>query len=85
MSRLPAELLMKFWTEETPSGSINGSNTSFTIANTPLEGEAVFVFLNGLYQTPTTDYSISGTTITFVTAPVTNQILKVNYIRKTGE
>jgi hypothetical protein len=28
------------------------------------------VFLNGVLQRPTTDYTVSGTTLTFGTAPV---------------
>lgn len=85
MSRIDAEFLKKFWTIETPSGTVNGSNTTFTIANVPLETEAVQVFKNGLLQRLTTDYTFSGTTITFVNAPATASDLQVHYIRKTGE
>jgi hypothetical protein len=85
MSRLDAQSLKKFWEGEIPSGTINGSNTVFTLAQTPLEGESVDVYLDGLKQIPTTDYSISGTTITFVTAPVAGQNLRVDYIRARGE
>lgn len=57
------------WTiNETPSGTINGSNTAFTLAAAPSGGRLV-LFLNGVYQKPTTDYTLSGTTITMVTAP----------------
>lgn len=65
---------------ETPSGTINGSNTAFTIANTPISG-SVHVFLNGLLQKSGggNDYTISGTTITFVTAPETGSTLLVSY------
>ncbi len=85
MSRLDAQSLKKFWEDETPSGTINGSNTVFTLSQTPLEDAAVDVYLDGLKQIPTTDYSISGTTITFVTAPSIGQILRVEYIRLRGE
>jgi hypothetical protein len=85
MSRISAEFLLKFWTLETPSGTVNGSNTVFTLAFTPVENDAVTVFLNGLFQRPTTDYSISGTTITFVTAPPVASDVRTSYIRKTGE
>jgi len=54
---------------ETPSGTINGSNTSFTLANTPVTG-SVHLYKNGQLLTPTTDYSISGSTITMVVAPI---------------
>jgi hypothetical protein len=54
------------FTPETPSGVINGINVTFTITNTPL----LALFLNGAYQTSGVDYTITGTTITFTTAPV---------------
>lgn len=51
---------------ETPSGSIDGNNTSFTVAN-PIT--TVFSFgLNGAFIHPS-DYSIVGSTISFVSAP----------------
>lgn len=65
---------------ETPSGSVNGSNTSFTIANTPTSG-TLRLFENGLRLKATTDYSISGTTITMVNAPLTGDILQVDYLK----
>lgn len=83
--RLDAEFLKKFFTIETPSGSINGSNVTFTLAFTPLENDAVTVYLNGIFQKPTTHYTISGSTITFVSAPAVGQDVVVYYIRKTGE
>lgn len=85
MSRIDAQSLKRFWEGEVPSGTINGSNTVFTLAQTPVENEAVDVYLDGLKQIPTTDYSISGTTITFVSAPVAGQNLRVDYIRSRGE
>ncbi len=60
---------INFADREVPSGSINGSNVTFTLANTPTTGSEM-VFLNGVLQTFTTDYSISGATITFTTAPI---------------
>lgn len=63
---------------ETPSGTVNGSNTAFTLAATPATG-SVKVYLNGLRQTLTTDYTVSGSTITFVTAPLTGDIIRVDY------
>lgn len=63
---------------ETPSGTINGSNVTFTLAHTPISGTEM-VFLNGQCLNPTGDYSISGGTITFVTAPATGDILRVTY------
>lgn len=66
---------------EIPSGLINSGNVTYTIANTPVTG-TVCVFLNGMYQAPGAglDYTIAGTTITFVKAPRTNSDLYVTYI-----
>jgi hypothetical protein len=43
---------------ETPGGAIDGNNTTFTLANTPL-GSSMLLFLNGLYMTPAFDYMLS--------------------------
>lgn len=69
-----------FKTRETPAGTLNGSNTTFTLANTPIVGSEE-VFLNGLLQEPGAgnDYTISGATITYLTAPVSTDRLRVNY------
>ncbi len=71
----------KFITRETPTGSVNGSNTSFALANTPVTGTE-HVYLNGLLQEPGAgnDYTISGATITYLTAPVTGDKIRVSYI-----
>ncbi len=67
---------------ETPSGSVNGSNVTFTLANTPISGTEM-VFLNGILQDPGAgdDYTISGGTITYLAAPVTGDRIVVTYIR----
>ncbi len=63
---------------ETPTGTINGSNATFTIAHTPVSG-SVSVFLNGLMERPTTDWTISGSTITMIDIPQTGSNLLINY------
>lgn len=85
MSRLNAKALKNFWVNETPSGTINGSNTAFSLAQTPLENETVSLYLDGLYLTEGTDYTLTNTSITMTTAPATAQVLRAVYIRKTGE
>jgi hypothetical protein len=45
-----------------------GSQTTFTVTS-GVTVSSVLVTENGLVQTPTTDYTISGTTLTFATAP----------------
>lgn len=56
------------WYNETPAGTINGSNTVFTLTNTPAANSLVLT-LARQPQILTTDYTISGNTITFVAAP----------------
>jgi len=72
--------LAKFITRETPTGALNGANTTFTLANTPTAGSEE-VFLNGLLQEPGAgnDYTISGATITYLAAPLSTDRLRVNY------
>lgn len=70
----------KFVTRETPAGTLNGVNVTFTLAATPTVGSEE-VFLNGLLQEPGAgnDYTISGATITYLAAPVSTDRLRVNY------
>ena len=46
-----------------------GSQTAFTLSGTPGSLGSLEVFISGVRQVPTTNYSVSGTTLTFVTAP----------------
>jgi hypothetical protein len=69
-----------FVTRETPTGTINGVNATFTLANTPLINTEE-IYLNGLLQEPGAgnDYTISGATITMLNIPATGDRLRVNY------
>lgn len=71
-----------FVTEETPSGSINGSNVTFTLANTPTTG-TLRLYLNGVRQKSGAgnDYTLSTATITMTTAPVSGDILIADYMK----
>jgi hypothetical protein len=66
---------------ETPTGT-DGTDglTAFSVANTPVANSQM-VFNNGILQTVTTDYTISGANITFVTPniPVSGDIIRVSY------
>jgi len=70
----------KFITRETPAGALNGVNTTYTLASTPVVGSEE-VFLNGLLQEPGAgnDYTISGLTITYLAAPASTDRIRVNY------
>lgn len=53
-----------------------GSQTAFTLNTTVNEENMTFVFLEGIYQDKST-YSISGTTLTFTTAPQSGYNIEV--------
>jgi hypothetical protein len=69
-----------FVDKELPSGAINGSNTAFTLANTPTTGSE-HVYLNGLLQESGAgnDYTIATNTITMLTAPISGDKIRVSY------
>src|SRR6202012_5603732 len=50
---------------ETPAGTLDGMNGTFTLANPPL-GSSLTLFRNGLYMTANLDYTLTGSTIQFV-------------------
>ena len=56
------------------SGDFDGSDATHAIASnsiaiTPVRPEALIISINGVIQEPVTDYTVSGTNITFTTAP----------------
>ena len=55
---------------ETPMGTLDGSNTTFTLANTPIPSTSVAIFRNGLLLQQGTDYTLSSTTLTFLAGAV---------------
>lgn len=69
-----------FVDKEIPSGAINGSNVTFTLANTPTAGSE-HVYLNGVLQESGAgnDYTITGAIITYLTAPLTGEKVRVTY------
>jgi len=69
-----------FVTREIPSGTINGSNAVFTLANTPTAATEE-AYLNGLLQSVGggNDYTIVTDTITFNVAPATGSVILVSY------
>lgn len=54
-------------TTQTFSG--DASTTAFTLSTTPAFSAALDVYISGVSQRLTTDYTVSGTTLTFVSAP----------------
>src|SRR5210317_849053 len=66
--------------DQTFSG--DGSDTTFTLSDTGREADQIAFFIDRNRQTATTDYSVSGTTLTFVRAPHNNAEIFVRVIKK---
>jgi hypothetical protein len=64
---------------ESPTGTYNSSNVVFNLAHTPVSGKEM-VYLNGVLQYLTDDYTISGATLTMVVAPRSTDKIRVTYI-----
>jgi hypothetical protein len=47
----------------------DNSETNFTMSQTETSVNAILVSIGGVYQQPTTNYTVSGTTITFTSPP----------------
>jgi hypothetical protein len=60
----------------TRSSTGDGSTTGFTVTS-GTSVDNVLVFLNGVAQKPTTDYTISSTTLTFVVAPGSGEAIVI--------
>ena len=57
--------------------SRDGVEDDFQLKATPTSVESVTV--NGVAQTVTTNYTVSGDTVTFVTAPADDAIIQIIY------
>jgi hypothetical protein len=69
------------YTKATATG--DGSTTTLTI-DSGRAVDDVLVYVNGFLLTPTTDYTISSTTLTFVTAPASSAEIVVRYLALGG-
>ncbi len=70
-----------FVDQETPSGTIDGVNGTFTLANPPNPSTSLTIYLNGLHMMLGVDFSFSGSTITFFSAstPQPGDVLIADY------
>ncbi len=59
-------------------GMGDGSDKTWSLDNTPISG-SLKLYVNGVLQTETTHFSISGANITFVTAPTLNYPITASY------
>jgi hypothetical protein len=63
---------------EVPSGTVDGVNTVFLLAQVPISG-AITLSVNGAVQDPAT-FSLSSNEITFGTAPPSGAIILATYL-----
>jgi hypothetical protein len=72
--------LPNFVDAETPGGTPNGTLVTFTLANSPA-GSSLHLYRNGLRQRSGLDYTISGSSITFlaVAVPQLGDLLLADY------
>ena len=54
----------------------DGSTVAFTVTS-GMTVQNTLVFLNGGFQRPTTDYTVSGTTLTFGSAPIAADVITI--------
>ena len=59
----------------------DASTTAFTISSGRTVND-LLVFVNGVCLTPTDDYTVSGTTLTFVTAPAASAEITIRFLPK---
>ena len=59
----------------------DGSTTAITITSGRTVDD-ILVFVNGVCLTPTDDYTVSGTTLTFVTAPAASAEITIRFLPK---
>jgi len=67
---------------EVPTGTVNGTNPTFTLANTPVTGKEM-VFSDGMLCKPGAgnDYTISGATLTMLGTSIPSSNIVVTYLK----
>jgi len=58
----------------------DGSTTAFTIGTSGRSQNDILVTVNGVVFHPSDDYTTSGTTLTFTTAPISDAEIRVRYL-----
>lgn len=67
-------------TNETPTGTVDGTNTTFTLANTPYQ---LHLYLNGVLQDAGSgnDYTLSGAIVTMLFTPQVGDKIRAYYCK----
>ena len=66
---------------EVPAGTVNGSNTVFTLSNTPSPASSLQLFRNGVFLKAGLDFTLAGNTLQMSSSsvPVTDDTLLASY------
>jgi len=72
-----------FTDNETPQGSANGANRTFTLQGNPLPQTSLHLYANGLRLSAGVEYAIAGSTITFTGSwvPAQGDVILADYRR----
>jgi hypothetical protein len=70
-----------FVDNETPTGSVDGVNPTFTLSQAPNPAASLVVYRNGIHLKASLDYNASTNSITFLTAsiPQTGDVVLCSY------
>ena len=60
--------------------TVASGNSTFTLTEAPLNAQSIMVYVNGVYQKPTTNYTVSGTTLTFTGSLVSSDEIDVHHL-----
>ena len=76
-----ASTSISFIDGEVPQGTVNGSNSAFTLANVPNPTTSLSLFRNGLLLQQGVDYTVVNNAVTFqsAAAPQINDVLLASY------
>ena len=56
------------------------SSTQLTLTEEPLNAQSIMVYVNGVYQKPATNYTVSGTTLTFTGSLASSDEIDVHHL-----
>lgn len=78
--QISSNITPRFADDETPTGTLDGVNGTFTLAHVPLPSVSLQLKLNGVDEIAGVNYTLSGSTITFTThVPASTSTLKAWY------
>jgi len=70
-----------FVDNETPGGDLDGMDVTYALADAPSPVASLHLYMNGLRLSEggSNDYTLSGSTITFTSAPISTDVILADY------